>query len=233
MTKKGFTLMELLVSIFISGMVMLSLVAMWKTSSNHTAQAQRQSIIRNESTIFLRRLYNDFISASETICPWGHSNTPSWICNKNEYIAVKEAVLDPEDSGRLIRITEPVCGSGSSWADEENLQSISSRCIRPSYSVYIYDNNTVFRCHSEFLTDSKKIAIKTLITTAHAYCSADSGHRENVMPYVSNFLLQGSMAGSDKAPELLIDYTVDRNFGPDVPPVHFRFKRFLTLRRGV
>ena len=233
MTKKGFTLMELLVSIFISGMVMLSLVAMWKTSSNHTAQAQRQSIIRNESTIFLRRLYNDFISASEIICPWAYTKGGP-ACSKHEYIAVKEAVLDYGDIDQLVRITEPVCGSGgNSWADEENLQSISSRCIRPSYSVYVYEDNTVFRCQSNFLTDSKKIDLKTLVNTAHAYCSASSGNREIVMPYVSNFILTGSTSGSDKAPELLIDYTVDRNFGPDVPPVHFRFKRLLTLRRGM
>ena len=47
--------MELLVSIFITGMVMLSLVAMWKTSSNQTAQAQRQSIIKNDSIDHIKK----------------------------------------------------------------------------------------------------------------------------------------------------------------------------------
>ena len=232
MTKKGFTLMELLVSIFISGMVMLSLVAMWKTSSNHTAQSQRQSIIKNESTIFLRRIYADFVSASEVLCPWGYS-VGNFSCGANNYIAVKEAVINPDDTSQLIRITQNVCGSsGNAWATEDTLSAMASRCIKPSYVVYTFDSatNNVYRCKNTF--ENKKIAINTLISNATSYCSNDS-NREIVMPYVSNFSLTQSADSSTVYPELLINYTINRDFGGDIPPVIFKFKRLLTRKRGI
>jgi len=232
MTKKGFTLMELLVSIFISGMVMLSLVAMWKTSSNHTAQAQRQSIIKNENTIFLRKLYSDFVSASEIICPWGHSTGGPTNCS-SKYIAVKEAVIDPDDHSKLIRITKNVCGaSNNAWASDESLTSISSRCIKPSYVVYVREGENVYRCRYNFLDGTDEtISINTLVNNAS--CTSSNTSREIAMPYVTNFVLQMSNSGSDLSPELSIDYTIHRDFGGDIPPVHFRFKRLLTLKRGV
>ena len=236
MTKKGFTLMELLVSIFISGMVMLALVAMWKTSSNHTAQAQRQSVIRNDNTIFLRRFYADFVSASEVICPWVYTKGGK-MCTKNEYIAVKGATINPNNIDQLIRITEPVCGSGNnSWATEEDLSSMSARCIKPSYTIFVYDSDhhIVYRCHDNFLDGANKIMdISTLINTAHNYCSENGGHRETAMSYIHNLNISPTSSGSDRAPELLIEYTINKNFTADVPPVFFKFKRLLTLKRGV
>ena len=236
MTKKGFTLMELLVSIFISGMVMLSLVAMWKTSSNHTAQAQRQSIIKNESTIFLRRIYADFVSASEVLCPWGYSTGNVSCRQDNIYIAVKEAVINPDDISQLIRITKNVCGSsGNAWATEDTLSAMASRCIKPSYVVYTFDSatNNVYRCSNTFLDNTDKtIAINTLITNAKSYCS-NASNREIVMPYVSNFSLTQSADSSTVYPELLINYTINRDFGGDIPPVIFKFKRLLTRKRGI
>jgi prepilin-type N-terminal cleavage/methylation domain-containing protein len=235
MTKKGFTLMELLVSIFISGMVMLALVAMWKTSSNHTAQAQRQSVIRNDNTIFLRRFYSDFVSASEVICPWVYTQGEKK-CKQNEYIAVKGAALDPTNNELLVRITEPVCSSG--WATEETLETMSSRCIKPSYTVFVYDdeNHIVHRCHTNFLDGNEahqKMDINELINTAHNYCSESGGHRETAMSYIHNFKIETTKANGDRAPELLIEYTINKEFVGDVPPIFFKFRRLLTLKRGV
>ena len=230
MTKKGFTLMELLVSIFISGMVMLSLVAMWKTSSNHTAQAQRQSVIKNENTVFLRKIYSDFISASEIICPWGYSKG-GVSCNNGEYIAVKEAVINPGNTSQLVRITNPVCGgSHNAWATGETLEEKASRCIRPSYVVYVFDNTSkqVYRCRNNFLTSDTTKNINSLISDAHSFCSTAS-NREIAMPYVSDFSLT---VPSDGITELLVNYTVNRDFGEGTPPVYFKFKRYLTRKRG-
>ncbi len=241
MTKKGFTLMELLVSIFITGMVMLSLVAMWRTSSNQTAQAQRQSIIRNENTIFLRRFYSDFVSASEVICPWAYVMSIGSInCNSNEYIAVKNAVIKPENGEhtKLMRITGPYCGTNNNeWATNNDNNAIIKRCIKPTYVVYKFQNNGIYRCTNTFLdNDSKEIEINTLISNANSYCN-NSNHNELIMPYVSAFQL-GIVKNEDVEsftiyPELLIDYTVNREFGADIPAVSLRFTHLFTKKRGV
>ena len=232
MTKKGFTLMELLVSIFISGMVMLALVAMWKTSSNHTVQAQRQSVIRNESTIFLRKIYSDFVSASEVICPWGYSlesQPASIICPANVYIAVKEAVLSPQDATKLIRITKP--SEENEWATNENMSSIILRNIEPSYTVYCFkEDHKIYRHNQKFLNAAEdNVNITDVISSAVGLCDGDEG--EVIMPYVENFILTTDDSGV-RYPELSISYTVRREFGKDIPDVYFKFQRHLTKKRG-
>ena len=76
------------------------------------------------------------------------------------------------------------------------------------------------------------IAIDDLISDAESYCSNDS-NREIVMPYVSNFSLTQSADSSTVYPELLVDYKIRRDFGGDIPPVTFKFKRLLTRKRGI
>lgn len=244
MTKKGFTLMELLVSIFITGMVMLSLVAMWRSSSNQTSQAQRQSIIRNESTIFLRRLYSDFVSASVSIRPWFYTIETTPTVSSDTYIAVKEAVIDADTIGTnslgLIRVTGPVCGSGNnSWATNEDIDAISRRCIKPSYVVYkvveVADEmqngrQDIYRCSNTFLdSNSNTITISNFMSQVNTYCDYENQRErfENVMPYVTNFTL--SKEGDYG---LRINYTVNRAFEADIPPVNFKFNHLLTVKRG-
>lgn len=60
---KGFTLMELLAALFIGGMVTAALVLVWKTASVQTSQGQRQTIIRNQVSSFIRQIYRDFYAA--------------------------------------------------------------------------------------------------------------------------------------------------------------------------
>ena len=246
MTKKGFTLMELLVSIFITGMVMLSLVAMWKTSSNHTAQAQRQAIIKNENTIFLRTFYNDFVSASAIICPWGLSgdNANKTPCSPNTYVAVKEAILDPDNPSQIMRLTKPVCGaSNNAWGTGENIATdISSRCVKPSYVVYNFRDNGIYKCTGNFLDSTNQNENSTglstgLFATINETCSKVNINKERwelIMPYVQNFSLTSPIAqGSVPYPEVLIEYTVNRTFSGDIPPVYFKMKRYFTVKRGL
>ena len=237
MTKKGFTLMELLVSIFISGMVMLALVAMWKTSSNQTAEAQRQSIIKNENTIFLRKLYSDFVSASEIICPPGHASISYPSCNSKTYIAVKGAVISTNTGQlQLKRITGPICGpTHNKWSDEmgedfTEVEAMAGRCVKPSYVIYLFDDTQkrLFRCTDNFLVNNNTpVDVSSLINTAQARCS-EPAFRELIMPYVDWFVFQ-----SDSSSELKVDYTIRRDFGNDIPPVYFKFTRYFTRKRGV
>ena len=240
MTKKGFTLMELLVSIFISGMVMLALVAMWKTSSNHTAQAQRQSFIKNENTIFLRRFHTDFVSASEVICPWSVAGdgAPANPCTANVFVAIKEAVLAPDDPTAIIRLTRPVCGNdGNRWGvGTTNITSeMEERCVKPSYVVYNFRNNGIYRCSGNFLDslnmDENKEMLSSFMTSVSSACPTSSNDNwELILPYVSSF----SLTAPEETPELLLNYTVSRTFAnADIPPVLFKMRRYFIRKKGI
>jgi prepilin-type N-terminal cleavage/methylation domain-containing protein len=72
--KKGFSLMELLVALFIGSMVTVALVSMWRGASMQTAQGQRQAVVRNNLSIFLRGLHKDITEADLIIYPTTSGN---------------------------------------------------------------------------------------------------------------------------------------------------------------
>jgi prepilin-type N-terminal cleavage/methylation domain-containing protein len=248
MTKRGFTLMELLVSVFITGMVMLSLVAMWKTSSNHTVQAQRQAFLKNENTIFLRTFYNDFVSASEVFClqngPIYSTVALSSLCQTNRYVALKDAVLSvDEDSSRsqVVRLTRPVCSGTGGWGSGANYKlDLEDRCVKPQFVVYDFAEGNLHKCHGEFLTssnmDDNSMSLSDFQTVVNNYCpsgSYDSEHWEILLPYVKSFYLALATRGSLEYPEIAIDYFVEKKFDTDAPPILFRMKRFFVFKRGI
>lgn len=236
MTKKGFTLMELLVSVFITGMVMLSLVAMWKTSSNHTAQAQRQSVIKNENTIFLRSFYDDFVSASEVLAP---NDTLNELDQKNRYIALKEAIVDPSKNDRIVRLSQPVCGEKhDSWGTGTDPIEYERRCIRPSFVVYQFKDHGVYKCRANFLDSADElISFTDFYNLIGSTCSDESNNWTLLLPYVESFLITDTSistgAQATYYPELLIEYTVKKEFSSDVPPVYFKMKRYFVKKKGV
>jgi prepilin-type N-terminal cleavage/methylation domain-containing protein len=67
--KKGFTLMELLVAVFIGSMVTIALVSVWKAASMQTSEGQRQTIVRNNLSIFARGLHRDITEADVILFP--------------------------------------------------------------------------------------------------------------------------------------------------------------------
>jgi len=236
MKKTGFTLMELLVSIFITGMVMLSLVAMWKTSSSHTSQAQRQSIIKNENTIFLRKFYTDFVSASEIICPWALSYGFAG-CSNNTFIAINNAKVLPDTAGNLllVRTTGPLCNSNFGTGVTSN--NISKKCLKPSYTAYIYEKSGIYKCSNTFLENTNAsnnmVSLESFMDSLASYCS-DASHKELILPYVSSFKLEvPTEKGRRHNEALLLDYTLTKNFSGDVPPILIKFKRYFIKDEGV
>jgi len=233
MSKKGFTLMELLVSIFITGMVMLSLVAMWRTSSNHTAQAQRQSVIKNDNTIFLRTFYNDFVAASEVLCPGARTLS---VCN-GKFISLKDAVLDPEDPDKIIRLTGPVCGTnGTEWGNGTDLEGeIESRCVQPSFIVYKVQNNTLFKCRRDFTDSAMSITgTNSLDSKISDECADGSENWEAILYYVNSFDISTDIDSSGNPyPELKLDYNIRKDFVGDIPPVLFKLKRIFVRKKGL
>lgn len=248
MTKKGFTLMELLVSVFITGMVMLSLVAMWKTSSNHTVQAQRQSFLKNENTIFLRTFYNDFVSANDIFCLRDAPNYSTaafeTMCKTNRYVALKDAMLSVEydvSHEKIVRLTRPVCSGTDGWGSGVNPTiDIEERCIKPQFVVYDFAGGNLYKCHGEFLTspnmDDNSMTtsqFQSLVDGTCSYGSYDNENWEVLLPYVKSFSLALATTGSRRYPELAIDYFVEKKFDADAPPILFRMKRFFVMKKGI
>lgn len=239
--KNGFTLMELLVSIFITGMVMLSLVAMWKTSSNHTSQAQRQSIIKNENTIFLRKFYADFISASEVICPWGLGYEYNGCDNNpNVFIAVNNARVTRDSTTgnlQLTRTTGPLCEGA--FNDVISASALASKCVTPTFTAYIHRDDGIFKCRDVFLNDTdltaQSVDLNTFYSMVIDYCNGEGDNRrELILPYVSSFSLTVPTENEVQHTEsLLVEYTINRNFSREVPPVFLKFRRYFMKHKGV
>ena len=144
---------------------------------------------------------------------------------------MKGAVID--DDGRPQSITNKVCGSdNNSWATEEeesSLNAMSKRCIRPSYTVYIHENNKIYRCIYKDFLDQEGVdynSVSQITNNALNRCKNDS-KKELIMPYVKSFSLQS------EGPELLVNYTVYRQISSDVPPISFKFKKYFVRKRGV
>ena len=125
------------------------------------------------------------------------------------------------------------------WATESNLSTMSARCIKPSYVAYKYDSGTkfVYRCSDNFLdSNTSTMSISDLKNQVISHCTDENW--EIIMPYVDSFHLSVPTVivpneGTVRTPELLIDYTIKREFVGDIPPVYFKFKRSLTRKRGV
>lgn len=77
--KKGFTLMELLVAVFISGMVTVALAAVWKAASLQTSQSQRQTVLKNNVTIFLREMHKNIAEADTIFFPSSSDNNKTFL----------------------------------------------------------------------------------------------------------------------------------------------------------
>ena len=220
---------------------MLSLVAMWKTSSNHTVQAQRQSVLKNENTIFLRTFYNDFVAASEVICPWPVNSGlfGKNICQKNRYIALKDAVLDPNDIAKVTRLTRPVCGNGNQWGDGSRPEAeLEDRCVKPMFIVYSFGDNGVYKCQGNFLDSTSmsenSIDLVAFIASVNNTCKSSSYDGwDLLLPYVKSFSLEMASEGTTGYPELQIDYFVEKKFESDAPPILFRMKRYFVKKRGI
>lgn len=61
--------MELLVAVFIGSMVTIALVSVWKGASLQTSQSQRQTVIRNNLSMFLRIIHRDITDSDIVLFP--------------------------------------------------------------------------------------------------------------------------------------------------------------------
>ncbi|MDR0292406.1 MAG: type II secretion system GspH family protein [Elusimicrobium sp.] len=62
--KRGFTLVEILVALFLTGLVMAGLVGLWVSSSNFASAGKQELLFKNMFSMAERTLYRDISEAS-------------------------------------------------------------------------------------------------------------------------------------------------------------------------
>lgn len=203
--RKGFTLMELLVAVFIASMVVIALMTVWKASSMQTSQGQRQSIIRNNLSIFMRALHRDITEADLILAP--DKNTSGALI-----VAVRNAYLVKRGSNYYV---EP---NTISYTQDPGGPQIESE---PVAFAYCLEGNTIRRSAEiplkELSTDS--LEKLTLISNAESACSSGRIYMDYI---VSN--------GFDVSTDDNINYTVSlivhKDFeGSENPPVHIEMSK--------
>lgn len=209
---KGFTLMELLVAVFIASMVTIALMTIWKASSMQTSQGQRQSIIRNNLSILMRALHRD-ITESDLIL------APSSGQSGGLIVAARNAYLTKEGASYYV-----MPNTVSYSKDPEGVQIESE----PIAFAYCQEGNTVRRSSEISLKELDKGSLErdSLVSSLESECSSGRIY----MDYVPS-------SGFDISTSDNINYTVSiivhKNFeGSETPPVHIEMEKVFTKAGG-
>lgn len=101
-SKKGFTLMELLVAVFIASMVTIALVTIWKAASLQTSQGQRQTMIRNNLSILMRALHRDITEADLVLAPYKGSTGADNGQSGGALVLVRNGHLKPSGNSKQV-----------------------------------------------------------------------------------------------------------------------------------
>ncbi|MCL2888114.1 MAG: type II secretion system GspH family protein [Elusimicrobia bacterium] len=64
MNKKGFTLVEILVAMFLTGLVMAGLVGLWVSSTNFASSGKQELLLKNMFSVAEMKLYRDISEAT-------------------------------------------------------------------------------------------------------------------------------------------------------------------------
>lgn len=245
MKDRGFTLMEVLVALFIGSMVTIALISMWKASSIQTAQAQRQTLVRNDISIFLRSFYLDFSESDEILCP--HFNTNEWgtECPEGVFIGVKNMGIYLSDSNNyMLRSLQSGKDNDVSKSYDDRLES---GVMPPKYIVYYRKEETkgskvipsLYRCEIPInLTDiNSALNIDTEISKIINKSDLSSNDSCSlVLPYVEKFEMEQKSVAYGEFDIAKADYFVNikvvREFEGKVPPIYIDFQRYFTKMGG-
>lgn len=209
---KGFTLMELLVAVFIASMVTIALMTIWKASSMQTSQGQRQSIIRNNLSILMRALHRDITESDLILAPTSGQSGGLIVAARNAY-------LTKEGSSYYV-----MPNTVSYSKDPEGVQIESE----PIAFAYCQEGNTVRRSSEISLKglDKGSLERSSLVSSLDSECSSGRIY----MDYVPS-------SGFDISTSDNINYTVSiivhKNFeGSETPPVHIEMEKVFTKAGG-
>lgn len=209
---KGFTLMELLVAVFIASMVTIALMTIWKASSMQTSQGQRQSIIRNNLSILMRTLHRDLTEADLILAPSSGQSGGLIVAARNAY-------LTKEGSNYYV-----MPNTVSYSKDPEGVQIESE----PIVFAYCQEGNTIRRSSEIALKELSKSQLDkdSLVSSLESECSSGRIY----MDYVPSSGFEVSTSDN-------INYTVSivvhKNFeGSETPPVHIEMEKIFTKAGG-
>lgn len=209
---KGFTLMELLVAVFIASMVTIALMTIWKASSMQTSQGQRQSIIRNNLSILMRALHRDMTESDLILAPTAGQSGGLIVAARNAYLKKEGSTF----------YVQPNTVSYSK--DPEGVQIESE----PIAFAYCQEGNTIRRSAEISLKGLSKSALESssLIDSLEDECSSGRIY----MDYVPSSGFEVSTSDN-------INYTVSivvhKNFeGSETPPVHLEVEKIFTKAGG-
>lgn len=210
---KGFTLMELLVAVFIASMVTVALVTIWKAASIQTSQGQRQTMIRNNLSILMRSLHRDITEADLVLAPYGAGQSGALI------VMARNAHLDSFGSARWV--VRPEVSSLGGTPDDGKYES------DPTVIAYCLNGSTVRRTQTP-LTESKKD--DELVTELSTACNSGKVY----MDYTTSF----NVSTSDNI-NYKVEIIIHKDFAADAatansqtPPIHIEMENTFTKAGG-
>lgn len=199
--------MELLVAIFIGGMVTVALVAIWRSASVQTSQGQRQAVVRNNMSIFLRAVYHDITEASLILFP---------------------NATTQHDSAILVGVNNARRNSTSFTPDRPALGPMRwfYYCFDEEGNVRYFTGATDLIVNNRIVIDGAAWTPQVVNAFLNGLPACTGG--EIVMTNVNNISLD--MADNDK---YTLDMRVYRDFGDKSVPVNIDFSATFTAAGGV
>ena len=213
-SKQGFTLMELLVAVFIASMVTVALVSIWKAASIQTSQGQRQTIIRNNLSILMRNLHADITESDLILAPTSDNEA------SNAIVFVRNGHLEKMGTDKLV--VPPEVPSYTKIVDG----GIKFESDPVAFSYCLKDGK-IKRSPDYSITSAENVDdIVATLTTGSISC--DSAAAKTYMDYVVDF----SVETDD------VNYTVDIKItkvfpNSETPPIHIEMKKTFTKAGGV
>lgn len=206
---KGFTLMELLVAVFISSMVTIALVTIWKASSMQTSQGQRQSIIRNNLSILMRAIHRDITEADLLLAPSGLAGQEG-----NIIVLARNAYLSKEGGANYYAIPNLM-----SYTKDPMGVEIESEAV---YFAYCLQGTKIKR------SSDKPFTTKQTVSDLISDIEEDCENGKTYMDYVTGFNVE-----TDDDINYSVDIIVHKNFeNSDTPPIHLEMSKIFTKAGG-
>ncbi|MDR1124140.1 MAG: prepilin-type N-terminal cleavage/methylation domain-containing protein [Elusimicrobiota bacterium] len=209
---KGFSLMELLVALFIGSMVTVALISMWRGASMQTAQGQRQAVVRNNLSIFLRGLHKDITEADLIIYP----NSSGTLGGG----AMLMGLYNAQRTGDMLMPGRSVLNNGR--------MTTFYYCFNSAdHSIRRYEFHTELQDDTGQAIDlaSPSNGIDSYISSAPSPCTGGVKVMDNV---------NSASVGINKTDPAKLDVTMHiyRDFGDKSVPVNIEFNRTFVIAGG-
>lgn len=221
-SKKGFTLMELLVAVFIASMVTLALVTIWKAASIQTSQGQRQAIIRNNLSILMRALHRDITESDLILAPTSSNASGAAIVmvRNGHLVNIGGWKVAPPEVPSYTKFVE------DGIKDESDPVAFSYCLSGSAESGYKIKRSPDYYLQSEELQTPGEIV--DLLTSGESSC--DSASARTYMDYVVN---NGFSVSTSDDVNYTVSIIITKVFAnSETPPIHIEIEKTFTKAGG-